>query len=295
MPHFNMWCRDRNTLQSQAMPCLVGKRIFSRPSGPSFLPETGQKKPTSGESPPGRHRPRPPTYLMDVSLRNVTEPSCESDLKANAHPSLPPLHSLANQPVRVNKQTSLHECPVAVNSHVLEAAHVPVKPLVGHFFLSEAEDKISVSGERPQGRRGSRPPNHLMGMSKTNNEPLSESDIKVPSLPRLPNFASRPARVDKHASLLKHPVAVSTKMPVQEPTHVPVKPLASPQRRDSVAVARNLMSFQGTLDNEDVKMKRAQPPKEAKEKSSVSGDRPPRRQGSRLPFNGHGNGKRQKV
>ncbi|XP_016315582.1 uncharacterized protein LOC107668276 [Sinocyclocheilus anshuiensis] len=370
-----MWCRDRNTLQSQSMLCL-GKQIFGIPP---FLPETEQKKP--GESPPGCHGPRPPTYLMDVAERNVTQSSCESDLKANAQLSLPPLHSLASQLARLDKQTSLHECPVAVSTNlpvlepthfpvkplvgqnksaghfflpeadektsvlderplghrgsrptnhlmviakrkvndplyetdrkttahlsfprltsfasrparvdrltslhecpvavstslpVLEPTHFPVKPLVGqnksagHFFLPEAEEKTSVSDERPLGRRGSRPTNHLMGMAKRNvNEPLYESDWKTTahlSLPRLPSFASRPVKVDKRrpTSLLEHPVAVSTKMTVLEPACVPVKPLAGPQKRCSVVEARNLTSFQGTFDDEDVKMKRAQPPK----------------------------------
>ncbi|KAK2902707.1 hypothetical protein Q8A67_007420 [Cirrhinus molitorella] len=260
--------KDRNTLQSHAMPCLVGKQIFGRPSGPSFLSETGLKKPGSGKTPSGRRGPRP-TYLMDVAERIVTEPSRESDLKANAHLSFAPLPSL----VRLNQCTSLHEYPVAVNMPVLEATHVLVKPVIGRksagrFFLFEAKDKVSVSGERPPGRRGSRSPNHLMVMAKGNiNESLCDSDLKSTthlSLPRLPSFASRPARLDKRTSLLGHPVAVSTKLPVVEPTRVSVKPLAGPQKRGSVAVAGSLVFFQGTFDNEDVKMKRAQPPKEAK-------------------------------
>lgn len=221
------------------MLCL-GKQIFGRPP---FLPETGQKKPASGENPPGRHGPRPPTYLMDVAEKNVTESSCKSDLKANAHLSLPPLPRLASQLVRVDKQTSLHECPVALSTNmpVLEQTHFPVKPLVGqnksagHFFLPEAEEKTSVSGERPLGRRGSRPTNRSMSMTKRNViEHLCESDRKTTahlSLPWLPSFASRPARVDKRMSLHEHPVAVSTKMTVLEPTCVPVKPLAGPHKR----------------------------------------------------------------
>lgn len=248
-----MWYRVRNTLQNEALPCLVGKRIFSRSSAPPFLPETGQKKTSSGESPPGRRGPRPPTYLMDVAESNVTESSCMSNLKCSAHFSLSSLPSL----VRVDKQTFLHIHHVAVSTNmpVLEPTHCPVKPLAGqnksagHFFLTEAEAKTSVSEERPPGRRGSRPANHLMGMATRNvNEPLCESDLKTTaplSLPRLPSFASRPVRVDKRTSLLGHRVDVSTKMPVLEPTRVTVEPLADPQKRCSVVVARNLTSFQG--------------------------------------------------
>ncbi len=260
-----MWYRVRNTLQSQALPCLVGKRIFSRSSAPPFLPETGQKKTSSGENPPGCRGPRPHTYLMDVAESNVTESSCMSNLKCSAHFSLSSLPSL----VRVDKQTFLHIRHVAVSTNmpVLEPTHCPVKPLAGqkrsagHFFLTEAEAKTSVSEERPPGRQGSRPANHLMVMATRNiSEPLYESDLKntAPlSLPRLPSFASRPVRVDKRTSLLGHRVDVSTKMPVLEPTRVTVKRLADPQKRCSVVVARNLMSFR-VFDDEDVKLKRAQ-------------------------------------
>lgn len=200
----------------------------------------------------GCRGPRPHTYLMDVAESNVTESSCMSNLKCSAHFSLSSLPSL----VRVDKQTFLHIRHVAVSTNmpVLEPSHCPVKPLAGqkkfagHFFLTEAEAKTSVSEERPPGRRGYRPANHLMVMATRNiSEPLCESDLKntAPlSLPRLPSFASRPVRVDKRTSLLGHHVDVSTKMPVLEPTRV-VKRLADPQKRCSVVVARNLTSFQG--------------------------------------------------
>ncbi|XP_058602574.1 uncharacterized protein LOC131521652 [Onychostoma macrolepis] len=242
-----MWYRVRNTVQSEALPCLVGKRIFSRSSASPFLPETGQMKTSSGESPPGCRGPRP-SYLMDVAESNVTESSCMSP-----HFSLSSLPNL----VRVDKHMFLHIRHVALSTNmlVLEPTHCPVKLLAGqnksagHFFLTEAEEKTSVSEERPPGRRGSRPANHLMGMATRNgSEPLCESDLKTTaplSLPRLPSFASRPMRMDKRTSLLGHRVDVSTKMPVLEPTHVPVKPLADPQKRCSVVVARNLTSFQG--------------------------------------------------
>ncbi|XP_026083880.1 uncharacterized protein LOC113059541 [Carassius auratus] len=260
-----MWCRDRNTLQSQSILCL-GEQIFGRPP---FLPETGKKKPASGERPPGRHGPRPHTYLMDVAERNITESSCESDLKANAHPSLPRL-PLASQLARMDKHPSLHECPVAVsmNMPVLEPAHFLVKPLVGQnksaggFFLPEAEEKTPVSGERPLGRRGSRPTNHSMCMAKRNDiETLYESDLKTTdhfSLPWLPSLDSRPVREDKRMSLHEHPSAVSTKMTVLEPTCVPVKPL----------VGQNKSAGHFFLP-------------EAEEKTSVSGERPPGRRGPR--------------
>lgn len=248
-----MWYRVRNPLQSEALPCLVGKQIFCRSSEPPFLPQTGQKKPSSGESPPGRCGPRP-TYLMDVAESNATESSCMSNLKCSAHFSLSSLPSL----VREDKRTFLHvhHVAVSINMPVLEPTHCPVKPLrgqnksAGHFFLTEAEAKTSVSEERPPGRRGSRPAaNHLMGMATRNvSEPLCESDLKTTaplSLPRLPSFASRPAKVNKRKSLLGHRVDVSTKMPVLEPTRVPVKPLADPQKRFSVVVAKNLKFFQG--------------------------------------------------
>lgn len=249
-----MWYRVRNTLQTQALPCLVGKRIFSRSSAPPFLPEIGQKKTSSGESPPGCHGPRSPTYLMDVPESNVTESSCMSYLKCNAHFSLSSLPSF----VRVDKHMFLHIRHIAVSTNmpVFEPTHCPVKPLAGqnksagHFFLTEAEEKTSVLGERPPGRRGSRPAKNLMGMATRNVcEPLCESDLKTTvllSLPRLPSFASRPVRVDKRRSLLGHHVDVSTKMPVLESTRVPVQALADPQKRCSV-VARNLTSFQGIL------------------------------------------------
>ncbi len=249
-----MWYRARNTLQSDALPCLVGKRIFSRSSALPFLPKTGQKKTSSGESHPGRRGPRFPSYLKDVAESNVTESSCMSNLKCSAHFPLSSLPSL----VKVDKQTFLHIHHVAVSTNmpVLEPTHCPVKPLAGqkksagHFFLTEAEAKTSVSEERPPGRRGSRPAAiHLMGMATRNfSEPLCESDLKITapfSLPRLPSFASRPVRVDKRTSLLGHRVNVSTKLPVLGPTRVHVKPLTDLQKRWSVVVARNLTIVQG--------------------------------------------------
>ncbi|XP_059364785.1 uncharacterized protein LOC132103704 [Carassius carassius] len=274
-----MWCRDRNTLQSKSILCL-GEQIFGRPP---FFPETGKKKPVSGERPPGRHGPRPPTYLMDVAERNITESSCESDLKAKAHPSSPRL-PLASQLARMDKQPSLHECPVAVsmNMPVLEPAHFLVKPLVGQnksaggFFLPKAEEKTSVSGERPLGRRGPRPTNHSMGMAKRNvNDPLCESDLKTTdhfSLPQLTSFASRPVREDKRTSLREHPSAVSTKMTVLEPNRVPVKPL----------VGQNKSAGHFFLP-------------EAEEKTSVSGERPLGRRGPRPTNHSMGMVKRNDI
>lgn len=333
-----MCYREKNTLQNQAQLCIVGKQIFGRSSGPSVLPETEQKKSTSGEKLPGH-----PT--MNVQ-RNGTDPSCESDLKANAHPSLrPPPRILASRPVRVDQQTSLSESPVAVSTNmpVLEATHVPVKPVAGHnksaghCFLPEGEDKTSVSGVRPPGHQGARSLKHLMEVSVKNiTYPSCESDpslsflfelrpvrvdkrtsprhhpvavstnmpvpVKVlagqksisgerppghrgasissnlivvaeryiagPScecdlqdiallcLPRLPSLARRPVRVDKHTSLCERPV-----VSVLEMTCVPVKPVADPQKRGSVVVAKNLTFIQSSIDDEGVKMKRAHPPK----------------------------------
>lgn len=351
-----MWYRERNTLQNPALLCLVGKQIFCRPSGPSVLPETGQKKSSSGERLPGHRGPRPPIYLMDVVERNGTDPSCESGLKSNPHPSLPPTPSLASRPVRVDKQSSLSESPVAVSTNmpVLEPTHVPVKPVAGqnksagHCFLPESEEKTSVSGVRPPGHQGAwspkrfmevsvkniiypscesdlnasadpylslltdlasrrvrvdkrtslrqhpvpmfmnmpvsvkvlagqesvsdeRPPGHrgprlctnLIDVLERNiAEPSCESDLQAVahlSLPRLPSLASRPVKVDKRISLCERPVAVN--MSVLEITCVPVKPVADPQKRGSVVVARNLVSFQSPFHDEDVKIKRTQPPK----------------------------------
>lgn len=351
-----MWYRGRNTLQNPALLYIVGKQIFCKSSGPSVLPETGQKQSASGERLPGHRGPRPPVYLMDVVERNSTDPSCESDLKANPHPSSPPTPSLASRPVRVDKQSSLSESPVAVSTNMpaLEPTHVPVKPVSGqnksggHCFLPETEEKTSVSGVRPPGHRGAwspkrfmevsvkniiypscesdlnvsadpylslladlasrrvrvdkrmslrqhpvavstnmpvsvkvfagqksvsdeRPPGHRGPRLCTNlidvrniAEPSCESDLQAIahlSLPRLPSLASRPVKVDKRISLCERPVAVSTNMSVLEITCVPVKPVADPQKRGSVVVARNLTSFQSPFHDEDVKMKRAQPPK----------------------------------
>lgn len=354
-----MWYRERNTLQNPALLFLAGKQIFCRSSGPSFLPETGQKKSASGERLPG-HRGLPNTYVMDVVERNGTYPSCESDLKADPHPYLLPTPSLASRPSRVDKETSVSESTVAVSTNmpVLKRTHVPVKPVVGqnmsagHCFLPEAEEKTQSSGVRPPGHRGAWSPKRFMEVSVKNIiYPSSESDLNVsadPYLSRLADLSSRPVRMDKRTSLHQHPVAVSTNVPVSvkvlagqksvsderppghrwprlctnlidlaegniaepscEPdlqaiahlslprlpcltsrtvkvdkrtslcerpvavstnmsvldiTCVPVKPVAGPQKRGSVVVARNLTSISrpSPADDEDIKMKKAQPPK----------------------------------
>ncbi|XP_077070053.1 uncharacterized protein LOC143722557 [Siphateles boraxobius] len=213
-----MCCREKNTLQNQAQLCVVGKQIFGRSSGPSFLPETGQKKSASGERLPGRRGSRPPTYLMNVVQRNGTGPSCESDLKANA-PRI-----LESGPVTVDKATESPESPVAVSTNmpVLEATHVPVKPgaglnkSAGHCFLPEAEDKTSFSGVRPPGHQGAWSHKHLMEVSVKNiTYPSCESDLNISADPSLSFlFKLRPVRVDKRTSPRQHTVAVSTNMPV---------------------------------------------------------------------------------
>lgn len=217
-----MWYRERNALQNPALLCLVGKQIFCRPSGPSVLPETA----ASSERLPGHQGPRPPIYLMDEVERNGTDPSCESDLKANPHPSLPAIPSLASRPVRVDKQLSLSESPVAVSTNmpVLEPIHVPVKPAAGqnksagHCFLPESEEKASVSSVRPPGHRGAWSPKRFVEVSVKNIiYPSCESDLNVstdPYLSLLADLASRRARVDKRTSLRQHPVAVSMNLPV---------------------------------------------------------------------------------
>lgn len=218
-------------------------------AGHCFLPEAEDKTSFSGVRPPGHQGARSLKHLMEVSVKNITYPSCESDLNISADPSLSFLFEL--QPVRVDKRTSPRQHPVAVSTNM----PVPVKVLAG---------QKSISGERPPGHRGASISSNLIVVAERNIAgPSCEcdlQDIALLCLPRLPSLASRPVRVDKRTALCERPV-LSTNMSVLEMTCVPVKPVADPQKRGSVVVARNLTFIQSSFDDEGVKMKRAQPPK----------------------------------